>query len=413
MMALSTNQVVALPPGRQNSPSPWQLYNKWRCLLSSGPSGSTKRTIRNRYDPLLAMEGLKSLVRLAISYRSQTRVLTNGGATAFDKFLLSTTSDAKPAEVYAAFAAFRNKHCFVDGDEISSSATISTATPMSARSLLHTASRRAANNFLSIGNKLRSGVSGGGGGSSATTETSLRTDIAAGVNGKHEHSLVSTGSDGTISNDHTNMNTYWWELPPKSPNELLMNTSPTAQTNKTTTSATLTQSVDALRSLEVWAASRQTAAAKILITAEILHILRPVLYVMALRRWGRRSWKSWSVSLLVELVSIRLNAAGAAGSQAAATAAAEHPAVKGTSLALLYGLQGVRWTREEADELTRRKLLLLYYLARDPFFSRYTRPAIEKWTKALRWIPLAGWIGDKAAEVLFGAQRYYTYTAAS
>jgi hypothetical protein len=99
---------------------------------------------------------------------------------------------------------------------------------------------------------------------------------------------------------------------------------------------------DALRSLESWAATRQFSAARVIIASEILHVLRPLLYVLALRRWGRRSWKSWSLSLAVELASIRLSAAGAAGSQAAAAAAAEHPAVKGTSLALLYGLQGVR-----------------------------------------------------------------------
>jgi hypothetical protein len=87
--------------------------------------------------------------------------------------------------------------------------------------------------------------------------------------------------------------------------------------------------------------------------------------------------------------------------------------VAGTSLAPLYALQGVQWRRDEADELTRRKLQLLFYLARDPFFARYTGPAVERWRRRLGRLPLLGWAADKAAEVLVGAQKYYSYTAAS
>ena len=107
-----------------------------------------------------------------------------------------------------------------------------------------------------------------------------------------------------------------------------------------------TPSAHAQKQLEQRAAKRQAAAYRLVIAGELLHILRPVLYVAALRRWGRRSWKPWLISLTVELMSGRLTTAGAAASQRAAAAAAADPAVSGTALAALYGRQGMRWRRD-------------------------------------------------------------------
>lgn len=72
-----------------------------------------------------------------------------------------------------------------------------------------------------------------------------------------------------------------------------------------------------------------------------------------------------------------------------------------------------RWGPEERDELTRRKLLLLYYLLRDPLFARHTAPALRRWQGLVGRLPLAGWLTDKVVEVVLGMQQYYSYTAAS
>lgn len=72
-----------------------------------------------------------------------------------------------------------------------------------------------------------------------------------------------------------------------------------------------------------------------------------------------------------------------------------------------------RWGREEQDELTRRKLLLAYYLLRDPLFARYTGPALRRWQGLAGRVPLAGWLTDKLVELVGGVQQYYSYTAAS
>jgi peroxin-16 len=171
--------------------------------------------------------------------------------------------------------------------------------------------------------------------------------------------------------------------------------------------------VNRLTSLEAWAARRQALALKTIYSGELLHLLRPVIYTLALRRWGRRSWKPWLISLAVETASWRLSTGGAAASQDAARHAASHPAVRDSSLSLLYRLHAVQWRREELDELTRRKLLLLYYLIRDPFFHSVTLPRLKSFVAAAGRVPLFGRVAEKVLEILVGAQRYYTYTAAS
>lgn len=72
-----------------------------------------------------------------------------------------------------------------------------------------------------------------------------------------------------------------------------------------------------------------------------------------------------------------------------------------------------RWSREERDELTRRKLLLAYYLLRDPLFAHATGPALARWQGIVGRLPLAGWVSGKLVELVCGIQHYYTYTAAS
>ena len=68
--------------------------------------------------------------------------------------------------------------------------------------------------------------------------------------------------------------------------------------------------------------------------AEVMWILRPVVYVVMRMMYGSRSWKPWVLSLLLQLLSMRLS--------------------KGK-------------TEEEKDELSSRKGELGFYLMRKPF----------------------------------------------
>ncbi|KAG0354419.1 Peroxisomal membrane protein pex16, partial [Gamsiella multidivaricata] len=84
---------------------------------------------------------------------------------------------------------------------------------------------------------------------------------------------------------------------------------------------------------------------------EYLFILRPLIYVLAMRKYGQKSWYPWFLSLAIELVSrssikhyLASRGSGRAGS--------------GTPL--------------EKDEMKRRLWLLLYYVLRSPFYDRFT-----------------------------------------
>ena len=57
--------------------------------------------------------------------------------------------------------------------------------------------------------------------------------------------------------------------------------------------------------------------------------------------------------------------------------------------------------------------LLLWYLIRSPFFEVATRPAVGYALTWLRPIPLVSSIAEKACEILYGIQQYFTYTNAS
>lgn len=183
-----------------------------------------------------------------------------------------------------------------------------------------------------------------------------------------------------------------------------------APTQSTPTPAS---SKEQLRKLEAWAQTQQTGASRTVILGELLHILRPVIYTLALKRWGRTSWKPFFLSLFIDLSSWQATARGAAQSAHAAHRAATHPSVKGTSLELLFSLQAMQWRREDLDELTRRKLLLVYYLMRDPMFGRWTVRGLRRWERMVERVPLVGWMTGKGVEILVGAQQLYSYTCAS
>ncbi|KAG0291140.1 Peroxisomal membrane protein pex16 [Dissophora globulifera] len=85
---------------------------------------------------------------------------------------------------------------------------------------------------------------------------------------------------------------------------------------------------------------------------ERLFILRPLIYVLAMRKYGQKSWYPWFISLALELVS-RTSIKHFLGSRG--------------------GARGGSGTPLEKDELKRRLWLLLYYVLRSPFYDRFTK----------------------------------------
>eukprot|EP00884_Botryococcus_braunii_P008745 jgi/Botrbrau1/17872/Bobra.0845s0005.1 len=154
----------------------------------------------------------------------------------------------------------------------------------------------------------------------------------------------------------------------------------------------------------------------LLVGGEYLHVIRPVVYVLALRRWGRQSWKAWLASLGMDLLSLHLIRRGAAAASSAAlqaSAAVNGPLLASPCLSELYALRAQRWTLQEEQELMGRRWLLAIYALRSPFYDDLTRGAVETVERGLRPFPLIGWAVGKGAEILNGIQQYYTYTSAS
>lgn len=133
---------------------------------------------------------------------------------------------------------------------------------------------------------------------------------------------------------------------------------------------------------------------------EVAHILRPMVYVLAIRRYGLRSWRPWLISLGMDLGSLAL---------LESVAAAAKPAGKGGAA----GDGGGGLPPHERSELSRRKLLLALYLMRSPFFNSATRRPLDVLEGRLKAVPLLGMLTEKALELVLGVQAYYFYTAAS
>ncbi|KAJ3089817.1 Peroxisomal membrane protein pex16, partial [Quaeritorhiza haematococci] len=82
---------------------------------------------------------------------------------------------------------------------------------------------------------------------------------------------------------------------------------------------------------------------------EYLYVLRPLIYVLALRKFGAKSWKPWTISLIMELCSLA-------------------SAINPSTGSLRKDVRNV-----EKDEYRRRMYSFIYYLLRSPFYERFTK----------------------------------------
>ncbi|XP_068650829.1 peroxisome biogenesis protein 16 isoform X2 [Aristolochia californica] len=129
------------------------------------------------------------------------------------------------------------------------------------------------------------------------------------------------------------------------------------------------------------------------LAAESLFILRPLIYVLFIRRYRVRSWLPWSLSLVVDLVGMGI-----------LSHVTDPCHGRKTTISLSIS---------EKDEVKRRKLVWALYLMRDPFFSKYTRHCLESTEKRLAPVPFIGFLTAKLVELIVGAQTRYTYMSGS
>nr|GMD31635.1 peroxisome biogenesis protein 16 isoform X1 [Ipomoea batatas] len=126
------------------------------------------------------------------------------------------------------------------------------------------------------------------------------------------------------------------------------------------------------------------------VTGEAMFVLRPLIYVLLVRKYGARSWFPWVISLAVDVIGNGILSCINLCPQRS----------KRPQFQLSYS---------EKDELKRRKLLWALYLMRDPFFSTYTRRRLESTQKLVEPIPIVGFFTEKLVELIIGSQTRYTY----
>ncbi|KAI9314600.1 peroxisome membrane protein [Dichotomocladium elegans] len=93
---------------------------------------------------------------------------------------------------------------------------------------------------------------------------------------------------------------------------------------------------------------------------ELLFILRPLMYVLGVIHYGQTSWKPWCLSLSIELISQRQSV------EKIKDNVASSPGMTCTMMPL------------ERSEYMRRAKLVWFNVMRGAFFSRITRPFLER-----------------------------------
>lgn len=130
------------------------------------------------------------------------------------------------------------------------------------------------------------------------------------------------------------------------------------------------------------------------VLGEVMSILRPLIYVLLIRKYGFRSWFPWSMSLAMDVMGMSI--------------------LSHVTTSWRSKTDGqIHLSNPEKHELNRRKLLWALYLMRDPFFCKYSRQRLESTEKLLEPIPVIGFLAAKLIELMVGAQTRYTYMSGS
>ncbi|KAF2755525.1 peroxisomal membrane protein pex16 [Pseudovirgaria hyperparasitica] len=126
--------------------------------------------------------------------------------------------------------------------------------------------------------------------------------------------------------------------------------------------------------------------------AEVLYILRPVIYAIAMQKWSdnKKAWQPWLLGLSIEYGARQL-------------------AKKDFQERLAGGLRGL--TNLERDELRKRGWALGWWVMRGAFYENITKSWIHSVTGRLRGKPLLDLVGGVIEDYEFLWEQYYFPTA--
>ncbi|XP_046394019.1 peroxisomal membrane protein PEX16 [Ischnura elegans] len=116
--------------------------------------------------------------------------------------------------------------------------------------------------------------------------------------------------------------------------------------------------------------------------AEIMYLLKPLLYLGAVYTYEEKPWRPWLLSLGLDLMSLKLNHMG----------------------------RSPNMSREERKELSRRSIALVLYLLRSPYYERVSAKPLHAALNAMsNNLPLVGHVFRPLAHYLPEWQRTYFY----
>ncbi|GAD97331.1 peroxisomal membrane protein pex16 [Paecilomyces variotii No. 5] len=126
--------------------------------------------------------------------------------------------------------------------------------------------------------------------------------------------------------------------------------------------------------------------------AEVLYILRPVVYALALRKWGqdKRSWRPWLLGFGMEYGCRQL-------------------AKKDFRERIAGGLRGL--TGLEREELKKRGWAMGWWMMRGAFYESFTKPSLKNVTEKMKGVPLLDLVGSILEDYQFLWDNYYFSTA--
>ena len=139
---------------------------------------------------------------------------------------------------------------------------------------------------------------------------------------------------------------------------------------------------DRVKDEEEWSFTSSLTSAlsflsRVLFNSDILHIVRPFIYVFLVMKYGKKSWTPIKVSFAMDVSIIFL------------------------VFLKLIGATKLR-TIERRDLTWRNSMSLLKYLLRDPIFETFTLPLLQKIFKVLR-------LPDTLFGLLLSVLNYYRY----
>ncbi|KAI9299880.1 peroxisome membrane protein, partial [Cunninghamella echinulata] len=124
---------------------------------------------------------------------------------------------------------------------------------------------------------------------------------------------------------------------------------------------------------------------------EVAFILRPLLYVLGVLKWGRKSWKPWFLSLFMDVASL--------------LAIREGYQDNGSGRSTMLPL--------EKKEYNRRLRLLAFYLLKGVFYTKITRPKLERFCNRLENKPVLSIVSNVLRDYLPLWENIYFYTSTS